>query len=140
LTRYNHKNKKEHRIDPKGGYFDTIDPGTGMVREPKVDRLGEIIERINDLFAGEITDEDALHYARWILDKTVADETIKEQMENNSRKQVLIGDFPDAVTAAVAESLGAHESMATQILGDKRTMKNFAELLLDLFEAQRKTA
>jgi len=28
----------------------------------------------------------------------------------------------------------------TQILSDKRTMKNFAELLLDLFEAQRKTA
>jgi type I restriction enzyme R subunit len=128
VTRYNHKNKKEYRIDPKGGYLDTIDPGAGMAREPKVDRLGEI------------TDEDALHYARWILDKTVADETIKEQMENNSRKQVLIGDFPDAVTAAVAESLGAHESMATQILGDKRTMKNFAELLLDLFEAQRKTA
>lgn len=103
-----------------------------------MDRLGEIIERINDLFAGEITDEDILSYARWILDKTVANETIKEQIANNSRKQVMIGDFPDAVTNAVAESLGAHESMATQILSDKKTMKNFAELLLDLFEEQQK--
>ena len=138
MTHYSLKNRKEHRIDLKGGYLDTIDPGAGVVREPKVDKLGEIIERINDLFAGEITEEDTLHYAKWILDKTVANETIKEQMENNSRKQVMIGDFPDAVTNAVAESLGAHESMATQILSNEKTMKNFAELLLDLFDEQKK--
>lgn len=137
MTHYSIKNKKEHRIDLKGGYLDSIEPGAGMVREPKVDRLGEIIERINELFAGDITDEDTLHYARWILDKTISNSAIKEQIENNSRKQVMIGDFPSAVTDAVAESLGAHESMATRILSDERTMKNFAELLLDLFEAQR---
>lgn len=50
----------------------------------------------------------------------------------------MIGDFPNAVTEAVAESLGTHESMATQILSNDKRLKDFAELLLDLFDEQKK--
>jgi hypothetical protein len=41
----------------------------------------------------------------------------------------MIGDFTHAVTEAIDESLGAQESMATQILSNEKRLKDFIELL-----------
>ncbi len=132
MTHYSLKNKQQHKIDLKGGYLDNIDPGAGVVREPKTDLLGEIIEKMNDIFAGELTEDDKLNYARSIKDKVMENEAVQEQIKNNTREQVMIGDFPSAMTEAVIESLGVHEDMAKQVLGNDNVQKRFARLLLDM--------
>ncbi len=132
MTHYSLKNKQQHKIDLKGGYLDNIDPGSGVVREPKTDLLSEIIEKMNDIFAGDLTEDDKLNYARSIKDKVMESQAVQEQIKNNTREQVMIGDFPSAMTEAVIDSLGVHEDMAKQILGDDKVQKRFARLLLDM--------
>ncbi len=95
--------------------------------------LSEIIAKLNDLFAGEeLTDKDMVNYMRTIADKVRENDTVMDQLRNNTREQAMLGDFPRAVQDAVLESREAHEKQAVRLLSSSNAAEVFKDLLLDV--------
>ena len=107
--------------------------GSGMAHDPEKEALSRIIERLNELFAGEnLTEKDRLNYMNTIKDKVLENQTVVQQLENNTPDQVMIGDYPTAVQDAVMESLQTHNGLASQLLQNEAVSKDFARLLLEV--------
>jgi type I restriction enzyme R subunit len=66
----------------------STETGTAQVREKERVYLSEIIARVNELFDGELTDQDKLVYVNDVLKgKLLESETLIQQAANNSREQ-----------------------------------------------------
>ncbi|QCZ94371.1 type I restriction endonuclease subunit R [Salinimonas iocasae] len=115
-------------------YLNPVREGAGATpREKKTEFLREIIDRMNDLFAGEnFTDGDMLSYANTIRNKVEENEEAMEQVNNNTKEQALLGAFPTAINKAVIDSMGIHSDMAMKVLSSKDASKRFAELMFDM--------
>jgi type I restriction enzyme R subunit len=138
LTHYRLKKIAEHELKLKEGEGDyrlsgAGELGTGTARDPEKEPLSVIIERLNDLFAGEsLTEKDRLNYMNTIKDKVLENQKVVQQLENNTPDQVMIGDYPNAVQDAVMDSLQTHNDLASQLLQNENVSKEFARLLLDV--------
>jgi len=132
MTHYSLKNKKQHSINLKGSYLDPINPGGGMVKEPKSDPLKEIVDAMNEVFSGELSDDDQLNYARTIKDKVMENEQVAQQLRSNSKEQAMLGDFPVAVVDAIVGSMDIHENMAKQALSEEKIKESFSKIILDM--------
>jgi type I restriction enzyme R subunit len=106
--------------------------GTGKAREPAKAYLSEIIQKLNTLFEGELSDADLLNYANHIKDKMLENEELAQQAAINTKEQFAMGDFNKVLTDAVIEGLDRYQSMASQVLGNEKVKKGFEELMLDL--------
>src|SRR5271169_4568400 len=63
--------------------------GSGSVNEKEKARLAEIIERVNGLFEGEITDDDQLVYVNNVLKgKLLESQELVTQAGNNTKAQL----------------------------------------------------
>jgi type I restriction enzyme, R subunit len=62
--------------------------GSGIVREKERARLREIIEKVNTLFEGELSDQDKLVYVNNVLKgKLLESTTLAQQAANNTKEQ-----------------------------------------------------
>jgi type I restriction enzyme R subunit len=129
LTHHNLKNKgkqgmplrrwrqAEARADHRGGQRQRAGEGNGL--------LAEIIEKVNDLFEGELTDQDKLVYVNHVIKgKLLESETLQQQAANNTKKQ--FANSPDLKTElmnAIMGALDAHTAMSTQAL-NSTTVQN----------------
>jgi type I restriction enzyme, R subunit len=132
MTHYSIRNKKVQKIDLKGGTIDPDGPGGGVARDPETDTIAHVVNAMNELFAGELTDNDKLNYARAIKDKVMENVQVTQQLQSNSKEQAMLGDFPVAMMDAIIGSMGAHENMAKQVLTEDKVKDGFARLLLDM--------
>lgn len=133
LTHYKlHKQKTDNIGLGGGGKLPPIDGEGATPKDPEKELLSQIIGHMNALFEGELTDDDMLNYARTIKDKVMENEKVVEQVTNNSKEQAMMGGFAEAINDAVIESLDAHQSLATQVLGEDRVRKGLANIVYDL--------
>ena len=116
--------------------------GSGSVQEKEKIRLAEIIERVNDLFTGDITDDDRLVYVNNVIKgKLMESEELAVQAQNNTKEQ--FSDSPDlnkALQTAIMDALSAHAAMSKQALGSDKVMQGLKDILLgpaQLYEALR---
>lgn len=117
------------------------DVGTDTPKDREQARLSELIEQMNSLFEGDLTDADLLNYANHIRDKMMESDVLAQQAASNSKEQFALGDFNDVMMDAVIEGLDNYQSMASQVLGNERVKKGFTDLLLDLvYQAFQKRA
>jgi len=138
LTHYRLKKIAEHelKLKDKDDESDHLIKGadglgSGRAHDPEKESLSRIIERLNELFAGEnLTEKDRLNYMNTIKDKVMENQIVVQQLENNTPDQVMIGDYPNAVQDAVMESLQTHSDLASQLLQNETVSKEFARLLL----------
>lgn len=107
--------------------------------------LSEIIKRVNDLFEGELTDQDKLVYVNNVIKgKLLESETLKQQATNNTKEQ--FANSPDLKTEilnAVMSALEAHTAMSTQALSSETVREGLKDVLLGpakLYEALREQA
>lgn len=105
-------------------------------------RLTEIIARVNDLFEGEITDDDKLVYVNHVLKgKLLESDRLAQQAANNTKEQ--FANSPDLAAdllTAIIEAFDAHQTMSTQALDSQRVRNGLREILLgpaQLYEALR---
>src|SRR5690606_2184464 len=76
----------------------SVSPGTGQVQERQKALLLEIIEKLNDVFKGELTDHDKLVYVNDVLKgKLLESETLQDQAANNTKEQ--FANSPDLNSA-----------------------------------------
>ena len=130
--------------DGKGSYklppMDAV--GSGAVQDKQQALLAEIIQKVNGLFEGQLTDGDQLHYVNGaIKGKLLENETLMQQASSNSKEQFANSpDLKDALMHAIMDALEAHSSMSTQALGSERVRNGLKDILLgpaQLYEALR---
>ena len=122
-----------------------VDTGSGSVQEKEKARLAEIIEKVNTLFEGELTDQDKLVYVNNVLmGKLLESETLRQQASNNTKEQ--FANSPDLKTElvnAIISALDAHNAMSTQALGSASIQAGLKDVLLNqasLYESLRAQA
>lgn len=118
----------------EGGYLKpTSEIGQGKGRSEEEEWLSTILDRLNELFAGEnLSDADMVNYLHTIADKVRENDNVMDQLRNNSREQALLGDFSKAAQDAILESRTAHNKQATRVLTRQATTRQFFNLVLDL--------
>ena len=149
LTHHTIKRRGGQPMDLTSGDSPKLEPvtdaGSGSVQAQEKARLAEIIEKVNDLFTGELSDEDKLVYVNNVIKgKLLENRTLQEQAANNSKEQFRNSpDLDSAVTQAIMGAYDAHQAMSTQALNSAAVQKTIKDILLNfagLYEGLRGTA
>ncbi|TQE90224.1 MAG: type I restriction endonuclease subunit R, partial [Spiribacter salinus] len=111
--------------------------GSGKPHDPDKKPLAEIIDRLNDLFGAEVSDEDKLHFAQGVADRIERDETVMAEVNRNSPQQLMHGQFPQRVADIVLDAMNDNEKMSMEILDNKEKGKDFAMLILQLIAGRQ---
>lgn len=146
LTHHTLRNRGVQKLDLAGAQAYPLPPmdavGSGGVREKEQAYLSEIIERVNGLFEGQITDEDQLQYVNGaIKGKLLQNATLVRQAADNSKEQ--FGNSPDlarALVDAIIDAFEAHATMSQQALDSQRVQEGLKDILLgpgQLYETLR---
>ncbi len=103
------------------------------------------IEKVNDLFDGNLTDHDKLVYVNHVIrDKLLESETLQQQAANNTKEQFANSpDLKSELMNAIMGALDAHTVMSTQALNSATVQKGLKDILLNhahLYEALRDQA
>ena len=110
--------------------------GTGG-RDPR-DRerayLAELIQKLNDAFGKEITDQDKVAFAVHVSEKLRDNETVMAQVRNNPMEQAMRADLPAAATKAIVEAMASHQSIAKRLLSDEVTRNLFLTVIYEMLK------
>lgn len=116
--------------------------GSGHVQDKQRAYLAEIIERVNGLFDGQLTESDQLGYVNNVKDKMLESEKLAEQASSNSKEQFANSpDLKKALLDAIIDALEAHTTMSSQALNSPRIQDGLRDILLgpgQLYESLRK--
>ncbi|KVD82161.1 type I restriction endonuclease subunit R [Burkholderia sp. ABCPW 14] len=146
LTHHSLRNVGRQPMNLKVGESPKLPPmddvGSGAVQDKQKVYLNEIIEKVNGLFEGDLTDDDQLVYVNGVLKgKLLENETLVQQAMSNSKEQFANSpDLKDALLHAIMDALEAHNTMSTQALGSERVREGLKDILLgpaQLYEALR---
>ena len=146
LTHHSLRNEGKRAMVLGGEEKPKLEPATeaggGGLHEKQKALLAEIIQRVNDLFEGELTDGDQLVYVNDVIKgKLLESDTLRKQAASNSKEQ--FSNSPDLKTAilnAIMEALEAHTTMSTQALESEKVREGLKAILLGpagLYEALR---
>ena len=149
LTHHNLKNQGKRAMPLSGGGNPKLDPiteaGSGSVQEKQKALLNEIIQKLNDLFEGDLTDQDKLVYVNNVLmGKLLESETLRLQAANNTKEQ--FNNSPDIdieLMNALISANEAHTEMSTQALNSDAVRAGLKDVLLNyakLYESLRQRA
>jgi type I restriction enzyme R subunit len=119
--------------------------GTAVVREEARVRLREIIDKVNELFQGDLTDQDKLVYVDQVLKgKLLESPTLIQQAANNTKEQFANSpDLKSELMKAIIDALDAHSVMSTQALESESIRRSLQDVLLNhanLYESLRQQA
>jgi type I restriction enzyme, R subunit len=124
LTHYRLQKVAEQQLDLEKAEVVRLpgigEAGTGSAPEDEKKALREIVAKMNDLFAGHITESDFIGAVTAWEGHLVNNEKLAAQARNNGLEQFAMGDFKDAFTDIVIEAQDAHNSIAEQLLKDDR--------------------
>lgn len=112
------------------------DAGTGTVKDPEMVALDEVIEKINDLFAGDHPDSSVRNVVTHIRDRLEESATLRQQAKNNSLAQFSASpDIDIAFVDAVMAAMGSSTDLSVQILNNKDlAQKLLGELLPSVYQ------
>jgi len=146
LTHHTLKSKGTQPMVVSGGVYPKLEPiseaGSGAVHERQRAWLSEIVAKLNDLFEGELTDQDKLVYVNDVLKgKLLESQTLIQQAINNTKEQFANSpDLKAELTKAIIGALDAHGAMSTQALASETVRDGLRDVLLNyagLYEALR---
>jgi type I restriction enzyme R subunit len=149
LTHHHLKNLGKQGMPLSDGDKPLLDPitdtGSGRVQEKETALLYEIIAKLNDLFDGDLTEQDKLVYVNQVIKgKLLESEKLQQQAANNSKNQ--FANSPDLKTElmnAIMGALDAHTAMSTQALNSTTVQNGMKDILLNhagLWEMLREQA
>ncbi len=117
---------------------------SGSVQEQQKVYMAALIEKLNDLFGSETSEQDQLRYVNGtILGKVAGSETLQQQAANNSKEQ--FANSPNLkieLQNAIIDSLDAHNAMSTKALNSPIVIHGLLDILLNhsgLYERLRQS-
>jgi type I restriction enzyme R subunit len=133
------KEKNLHlSIDGGEGLEPGSELGSSVAKDKTEEFLSQIIQRLNDLFAGDgLMDDDVVNYARTISDKVRENDGVMTQIANNTREQAMLGDFQKAVEDAILDSSEAHRKQMVQLLTTPEKGNAFANIIYEMVNSDR---
>lgn len=146
LTHHNLKNQGKRTLTLDGGDYPKLTPiteaGAGSVQEKEKTYLSEIIAKVNDLFEGELSDDDRLVYVNHVLKgKLLESDILVQQAANNTKEQFRNSpDLSNELMNAIIDAFEAHSAMSKQALDSEKVRGGLREILLGparLYEALR---
>jgi len=125
--------------------YPLVETGGGSVQEKERARLHEIIEKVNTLFEGELSEQDKLVYVNDVLmGRLLESTTLVQQAANNTQEQFANSpDLRSELKDAIMGALDAHMLMSTQALNSEAVLSGLLDILLNharLWEALRSKA
>jgi len=147
-----HHTLKEHgkaamvlTVGEKPLIYPLTETGGGSVQEKERARLAEIIEKVNMLFEGALSEQDKLVYVNNVLmGKLLESTTLVQQAANNTKEQFASSpDLRSEIDNAIMGALDAHTLMSTQALKSEAVRDGIMDILLNharLWEALRARA
>ena len=87
---------------------------------------------MNDLFDGELTDEDKLVYVNNVIKgKLMESTTLMQQAASNSKEQFAnSSDLARGIEMAIMDALSAHSTMSRQALDSPKVRQGLKDVLL----------
>ena len=149
LTAYTIKSIGDPKLNLGAGEAAPIVPtgeaGSGQVQDKLKIALGELIEKVNDLFEGDLTPGDKLVYVNDVIKgKLMESEKLAEQAANNTKEQFANSpDLAKEIMGAVMDALSAHTAMSKQALQSEQLRADMKDVLLGagkLWEGLRERA
>jgi type I restriction enzyme R subunit len=146
LTHHALKNKGKQALNLAVGPNIALQPlteaGSGSVQEKEKALLTEIIAKVNDLFEGELTEDDKLVYVNNVIKgKLLESDVLVQQAVNNSKEQFANSpDLASGILNAIMDALAAHSTMSKQALESEKVRSGLKDVLLgpaQLYEALR---
>jgi type I restriction enzyme R subunit len=118
--------------------------GSGRVQEKEKIRMGEIIEKLNDLFGSDTTQDQLVYVNHVIKGKLLESEVLIQQAASNSKEQFAASpDIDRELANAIIEALDAHNAMSTKALNSESVKRGIKDILLNhtaLWELLREKA
>ncbi len=107
------------------------DVGAGQVQDRQKKLLAEIVEALNDLFVGDLTDGDKVSFYEGLKTKLLESETLREQAAVNGEAQFASSpSLPDELLKALMDAMAAHQTMSTQALNSENAQAKILSVLL----------
>ena len=149
LTHHNLKDQGSRALPLGEGETPKLAPiteaGSGSVQEQQKVYMAVLIEKLNDLFGSETSEQDQLRYVNGtILGKVAESATLQQQAANNSKEQ--FANSPNLkieLQNAIIDSLDAHNAMSSKALNSPMVMNGLLDILLNhsgLYERLRASA
>lgn len=112
--------------------YATDEPGSGRVQDKTKIALAELIEKVNDLFEGDLTPGDKLVYVNDVIKgKLMESERLAEQAVYNTKEQFASSpDLASEIMSAVMDALAAHTVMSKQALESEKLRSDMKDVLL----------
>lgn len=137
LTRHRLKNLGAQPMPLGVGKTPKLDPitetGSGSVQDKEKVFMAELIEKLNELFGADTTEQDQLVYVNHVIrGKMLGSDTLRQQAANNTKEQFANSPDLDAeLMNAIVEALDAHTSMSTQALNSDKVRRGIKDILLN---------
>lgn len=115
---------------------------TAGCRKKEKAYLAEIIAKVNDLFEGELTDDNRLVYVNNVIKgKLLESKTLFQQAANNTKEQFANSpDLSSELMTAIMDAFAAHNTISRQALDSEKVRNGLRNILLgpaQLYEALR---
>jgi type I restriction enzyme, R subunit len=149
LTHHSLKDQGKRNLGVSDGDIPKLTPlteqGSGTIQEKEKALLAEIIAKVNDLFEGDLTDDDQLVYVNNVIKgKLLESEELMVQASNNTKAQFANSPtLSREIMNAVMDALAAHTTMSKQAIDSERVREGLKDVLLgpaQLYEALRDKA
>jgi hypothetical protein len=146
VTHHSLKDQGTRQLPLGGGEAPKLPPlseaGSGSLHEKEKVRLEEIIAKVNDLFEGDLTDDDQLVYVNNVIKgKLLESQELVLQASNNTKAQFANSPtLSKEIMNAVMDALVAHSTMSKQAIDSERVREGLKDVLLgpgQLYEALR---
>ena len=137
LTHHNLKNTGRKAMGLYAGKIPLLDPiteaGSGMLQDKQTGYLAEIIEKVNSLFQGELSDQDKLVYVNNVIKgKLLESVKLAQQAGSNTKEQFANSpDLDRELDNAIMGALDAHTLMSTQALNSPDIRRGIKDILLN---------
>lgn len=132
---HHHLVYKGKKTLPLSGDADKLQPmtetGGGSINEKEKALLREIIQKVNDLFTGDVTEADSLRLLYGVKDQLLKSDTLIQQSRANSKTQFEASpDLPRSLNDAVIDASETYGSMCEQILQSPQKQRQLLQILL----------
>lgn len=128
LTHHRMKDLGKQKLGLKNEAGDGLEPikeaGSGQPQDKVKVQLSRIIEAINDLFEGDLTDGDKVAFVTGLETKLAESEKLREQAKANTKDQFANSpDLQEEGLNATIDLMEAHEKMGKQLLNDNSLLR-----------------
>lgn len=135
LTHHNLRRGANQSLGLSSGEAKKLDPmtdlGTGQVRDKQKAHLSEIIKKVNDLFEGQLSDDDKLQFVNTLKAKMLENTALQQQANSNAEQQFHNSpDLRPAMLDAIIDAGDAQQAMSTQAINSEKLREALLDILL----------